>query len=1000
MIAERLSAAVARTVAELLRPLRRRPGGRRVPLPRYLVDPLEPRQLLSAALDLIGVNALRADPAFSDIDGSGGTVVVIDTGVDFSHPKLSGAKVTEGDFVYGSGEGTERITDEHGTHVAGIIGARDSNIGVATGVGLIGLQVFTETASGDVSSYETDIEQALAWTLAHRQQYNIVAVNLSLGSGNYTSESAASSSIIYDDVKRLEAAGVTVVTAAGNSYASYKKAGSASPGVFSTLDVGAVYETNEGRVGGGDGTDYTTAADRIAYFSQRPNTDNEVFAPGAFITSTVPGGGTKDLAGTSMASPMVAGVVALMQEAAQKYGGRLLTPAEVRTIIQQTGDVVVDGDDEDTSVPTTGRSYLRVNAYNAVKAIRDQFAGTNPGGGGTSGTDPNGTIAGAVAGPTLGLAANPDALDGTIGADGSTDVGAKDVDLYRVVVSAPGDVTVTVATSQFQSVLRVFNSVGLQLGSFTAAGSADNVQTVSLAAGTYYFGVSGAGNAAYSATSAGSGTDGATGDYSIDFSLDTADADGVLTGATALNLSAGDAPQSVSAAVGTDGAKQVGGGDVDFYRVVVPDDGTLLVDIDTPDTDTYADTYVRVFDESGNQLAFSDDDLATGLSGEQVEFRTGGFGSTTVVDADGNFAGHRTDSFVGGGVSRGDVYYIAVANYNNRNFQPSTFAGRVTTGSTGAYSLSVGFRNNDVNGAIPQAVQTATLPVEQAPGVIGTDNSTVDVGDRDVDFIRLRPTSAGILDVKIDSYDDATITDKLDAVARLFDADGKLLATVDDVAGSLDPRLRFRVSADTDYYLAVSGKGNDTFDPFLLGSGGSGDTGEYTFSAQVLPESAEAGLTNDTAGGAVADLALGTPVTASVGDDDGFAVGKADVDLYAFTAPFGGTFTFTAEPSDAFGADPYLRVFDAAGTELAHDDNGGTTTNGNTGGARIQIDLTAGQKYLIGVNGAGPNAGAYNPITGAGAADSDNTGGYVLEATTDTRTLTFGGKTKATYTDA
>jgi cytoskeletal protein CcmA (bactofilin family) len=141
-------------------------------------------------------------------------------------------------------------------------------------------------------------------------------------------------------------------------------------------------------------------------------------------------------------------------------------------------------------------------------------------------------------------------------------------------------------------------------------------------------------------------------------------------------------------------------------------------------------------------------------------------------------------------------------------------------------------------------------------------------------------------------------------------------------------------------------------------------------------------------------------VTASVGDDDGFTVGKADVDLYAFTAPFGGTFTFAAEPSDAFGADPYLRVFDAAGTELAHDDNGGTTTNGNTGGARIRIDLSAGQTYLIGVNGAGPNAGAYNPITGAGAAESDNTGGYVLEATTDTRTLSFGGKTKATYTDA
>jgi hypothetical protein len=208
------------------------------------------------------------------------------------------------------------------------------------------------------------------------------------------------------------------------------------------------------------------------------------------------------------------------------------------------------------------------------------------------------------------------------------------------------------------------------------------------------------------------------------------------------------------------------------------------------------------------------------------------------------------------------------------------------------------------------------------------------------------------------------------------------------------------VQANTDYYVAVSGAGNNTFDPFLLGSGGSGDTGEYTFSARLLDLSSAASLTDDLiSDGGVTNLTVGQPVTASVGDDSGFARGATDVDLYRFIAPFSGQFVFTVEPSDAFGVDPYLRVFDNAGTELAADDNGGTVTNGDTGGARIVLELSAGQSYFVGVNGAGPSARAYNPVTGAGVAAGD-TGGYVLEVSAGSRSLTFGGRDRVSYTDA
>ncbi|MDB5294364.1 MAG: hypothetical protein JWO31_347, partial [Phycisphaerales bacterium] len=696
----------------------------------WAIDVLEPRCLLSAALDLMGVTALRGDSAFDTIDGSGMSVAVIDTGVDFTHPLLSAAKTTEKDFVYGGT--TERLTDEHGTHVAGIIGARDEDIGVATGVGLIGLQVFTQSRSGDVSANDADIEKALAWVLTNHDLYNIVAVNMSLGSGNYLSATASGNSILYDDVKRLEAAGVTVVSAAGNSYADLEKVGSSAPAVFSTLDVGAVYEKNEGRVDGGDGVDYTTGPDRLTYFSQRPNTGNEIFAPGAYIDSTVPGGGTKELAGTSMAAPMVTGVVALMQEAAVTFGGRKLTTTEVQSIIRNTADKVVDGDDENTSVKTTGNTYERVNAYAAVKYIRDLFAGT--GGAGTVATDPNGTIAAAVAGPILGAAAST-AISAAVGSDGTTDVGAKDVDLYRFTVNAPGNVTATVAAPSFRASVRLFDGTGTEVKAVTASVTGDVSATATLAAGSYYLGVSGASNVAYNPATALSGADGETGAYTLSFAaLDTADADGVLSGATDINLGAGTVAQALDASVGMDGNKTVGGGDIDFYRVTVPDDGTLLVDIDTPNVSAYADTYLRVFDANGKQVLSSDDDLAEGVNGDPVEFRTNG---TTVVDAAGAFQGHRTDSFVGGAVTRGTVYYVAVGNYPNREFDPAVLTGRVTTGSTGAYSLFVSFKNADVNGAIPQAVTTATLPIVENPGYNGEDGSDaglVEVGDRDVDF--------------------------------------------------------------------------------------------------------------------------------------------------------------------------------------------------------------------------------------------------------------------------
>lgn len=942
-------------------------------------DPLEPRCLMAAAFDLIGVTQMRADPAFAGIDGSGVSVAVIDTGVDFAHPLLQPGFVAGADIVFGGNVPTP--VGDHGSHVAGIVGARDPNIGVAPGVGLIGLQVFTPSNNGQPLAYSTHTERALAWVLENRAQFNIVAVNMSLGGGNFTSVDQVAGDILLDDVQRLEAAGVTVVSAAGNSYADEQTGGSGSPGIFSTLDVGAVWEENEGGRQFGDGIDRTTGPDRITVFSQRPNTTNNViFAPGAMILSTIPGNQLQEMPGTSMASPMVAGVVALMQEAAQQFGGRLLTPVEVRQIIQQTADIINDGDDEDTTVRTTGANYPRINAYKALQFIRQAFAGgpgPDPGPGpgpDPDPVDPNGTIASAIAGPSLAGAAVEE-FRGDIGSDGSSAIGPRDVDLVRFEVLAPGTVTVTATKdgSSLDAFLRIFDINGAQIAfDDDSLGNLNARVTVALGTGTYYAGVSGASNSGYNPSVAGSGTDGSTGGYVLNFGLSSSDPNGLLSGAVPLNLGGAQGEEVIPGFIGADFNAPVGSSDVDIFRVVVPDNGTLFLDIDTPDANGFVDSVLRIFDEAGNELtARSDDDLAP-------DELTDPFDPSIVTDEFGNPVGHATDSYVDGTVLRGDVYYIAISDFNNRFYDPSTLSGRPATGPGGTYELHVTFVNNDLNGSIQQALTATSLPFAAA-GVLGFDPLPLgdlhEVGDRDVDFVRVNSPVAGILQAVVASTTVPENTSPVDTVLRLFDGNGTLLTFNDDTNG-LDPEIRFEIEAGVDYFIAVAGFGNDHFDPFVLGSGSPGDTGLYGFAVDVLPLAEKTRLTDDTIdSGGVVNVALGFRRGGVVGEDRGFARRQTDVDLYRFVADGTGTVEIVAMPGSDFGADPFLRLFDANLVEIAFDDN----SVGLSRGARIATTVTPGT-YYIGVSGAGSSSRSYDPRTGAGAGVG-STGDYTLSVT-------------------
>ncbi|MEM8828686.1 MAG: S8 family serine peptidase [Cyanobacteria bacterium P01_G01_bin.19] len=951
------------------------------------------------AFDLIGLTQLRNDPQFSNIDGSSFSVAVIDTGIDTTHPLLAPNYVAGYDFFDNDSDPSD--PDGHGTHVAGTIGAVDETIGVAPGVGLIGLRVL-----GDNGGSLSEVEDALEWVYDNRETYNITAVNLSLGLGFFTLGEGLQGDILSDDIQRLEDAGVTIVGAAGNDYfvnsGTSNQENLAFPAISSTLAVGAVWQDGtESNISWQNGSiDYTTGADRITSFSQRLDAPNVVFAPGAFITSTVPGSGVGFFGGTSQATPHVAGSVALLQQASLEFNGRLLTSEEVREILLTTGDIVVDGDDEDDNIANTGNSYVRVNIYSAISEIKNRSTNIAPPPENNpddiiSG-DSNGTFAGAFITPTID-GSPVSSLIGSIGRDGQN-IRDNDVDMYRFELVSPGTVGIELGNDpsnpdSFDSYLRLFDANGNEIANNDdiAPDNTFSRLNVALNPGTYYVGVSGFGNVAYDPNTPGSGIAGDTGNYSLQFSLNNQDPNGLISGASEVNLGNDLKPLIFPGAIGTDYGEDVGVSDVDLVRIVAPDNGTLFIDIDTPYENGYVDSYVRLFDANGNEVVFadsqlpaaSDDDLAVDGDGVAVEFRSTNANIvleepnqtsliSASVDENGNYQsgnyGHITDSFISTRVQRGQVYYVGISDYFNQNYNPNNLSDRPENGAGGNYELVTTFINDDINGSITQTNSITELPIINNPGAIGRDGEQ-EVGNRDVDFYRINSNEAGILEMVATS--DAV--DSVNTVAIIFDSEGRRLGLSDN-PNSPDSLLRYQITPNTDYFVAVTGFGNQNFDPFGLGSGTGGDTGTYTLNGNLIPVAEAGNLVDNTIGSsAVTNITSGETLLGNIGNDSGFIVGDTDVDIYRFVPTADATVNIRTIATQEFSADTYLRVFDSAGNEIAANDNESELNQSSL----IQLDVTAGTEYYIGVNGSSAEGQAYNPVTGEGSAPGSQ-GNYNL----------------------
>lgn len=264
------------------------------------------RAMLAQSLPLIG----QPQAAAAGDQGSGTTVAVLDQRVDYTQPAFgsctspgvpSGCKVVLAQDVIGLPNDGLGYQDGHGTNVAATV------LAVAPGSKIISLNVFNGESATD-----TDVIDAINWCIANASNYNIVAMNLSLGGGG-NNIAVTTSSPYYSAFANARAAGILPVVAAGNN--GYSNGLSLPAAVVGAVSVGAVYDSEMGQMGVwslAQCTDPITVADQVTCFSNNAS----------FLTLLAPGcrddAGTASpnyMCGTSQAAPHVAGAVAVLRSA-------------------------------------------------------------------------------------------------------------------------------------------------------------------------------------------------------------------------------------------------------------------------------------------------------------------------------------------------------------------------------------------------------------------------------------------------------------------------------------------------------------------------------------------------------------------------------------------------------------------------------------------------------------------------------------------------------------
>lgn len=272
------------------------------------------------------MNRIRAEYKIDELHNKGITgqkinIAVIDTGINGMDAELKDSCIFQYDII--GGRKYPYDDNGHGTHVAGIISAKGiykngMYKGIAPDSKIVSIKALDKTGKGSFDNFIKGID----FIIRFHKKFNIRVVNMSVGAPNTTEDSRE----LDDAIDEMYYNGIVVVAAAGNNGPANGSV--ASPGNNrNALTVGAYDDNREIKL----------SKNRVLknYSGRGPTNEcvvkPEILADGYHIVSVSHKGGYVSASGTSMATPIVSGMISLLLS---KYPD--LSPKEVKKIVHDT----------------------------------------------------------------------------------------------------------------------------------------------------------------------------------------------------------------------------------------------------------------------------------------------------------------------------------------------------------------------------------------------------------------------------------------------------------------------------------------------------------------------------------------------------------------------------------------------------------------------------------------------------------------------------------------
>jgi subtilisin family serine protease/subtilisin-like proprotein convertase family protein len=899
-------------------------------------DPLYPQewQLSNTGQDVQGQTGtvgadISAEAAWDTTVGSRSVIIgVIDTGVQVNHPDLAANIWRNPGEVAGNGiddDGNGYIDDitgydfgaldnnpddeqGHGTAVAGTIGAVGNNgvgvTGVAWNVSILPLKIATSTGGLTLEAIVAAHDYV---TMMRNRGVNVVATNNSYGAfapAFYADQAGPVAE--RQAIQRYIDSGGIFVAAAGNDGADNDSTFRAFPASYDLPGIISVAATDN--------------QDQLAGFSNYGVQNVDLAAPGVNVRTTAINSSYTYISGTSFASPMVAGAVAIL---------KTVKPTASAFDIRQ---VLIDSSDQLPALQNKVTSGGRINLARAIEILSVEgpvLRAINPGPV-TTQNDP------ALAHPNAAVAFtfNKAIASGTLSTSGVTMTGAGTDGIF----GNGDDFTVPISSIGLASGDNATVNVGLNLAAFALN---------RLPIGKYRFVLQPANFKDTSGNSLNGNLSGGTAEtqeFEIVAAAGENEPNDTLGTATRVNFNT--SGQATFNGV-TLGNGAFAGLDVDIYRVDMTSPGQISAEITAKrlSAGSSLDSWVRVFNDRGEQIAFND-----------------------------NFYGN--DSYVDVFVNTGGAYYIAVSGYGNSNYD-ARVAGSGSTQSNGEYNVLISVVRSASDQLTANSTFTTAKPIPPA-GTQGTTTDSIIVTDArlilDVNVrINITHTFTSDLQVSLIAPDNTEIllvnrrgADGDNFTATLLDDEAltAISAGTAPFAGSYRPDNALagfdgKSAAGTWTLRIVDTLANNvgTLNSWSIDFALANNIFGPFESNDTIPTAKSLQGVNGT-GSATVNAAIG---------DGGF--GQRDRDIFQFVAVQGST--LTANVTSAGQLNSALRLLDEQGREIRLS-NPENSLNSSISG---YVFATAGTYYLAIVDA---NLIGFNPFIAGSGNTSATTGNYTL----------------------